>query len=1042
MADYLLQLETLLKQVSSADTTKIRDATNTLKSDFFSRPECVPALTELASRSADPAIRQLAAVELRKHLAKQWPAVDPATQDGIRKHLLEHIVVEPNNLVRHALARAISAIAKLDLPDNKWPDLLPFLYQCCQSPNVAHREVGVYALYTLFETIADALQNEIKQMFVIFTHTINDPESKEVRVTTMQALGKVAEFVETDSTEDVKLFRDLIPPMVKVLQQCLEDGDEPSLKKGFEVLESLLLLDAPILSKHLGDLITFVCTVAGNTQYDDSLRLMPLNFLLLVIMYKKGKLQKLKLVQPMVAGILPIAAESDPDDADDDSPSRIALQIISQLATNLPPQQVFPVVMEQIGQYSQQPDPRFRKAAMMGFAVLVDGSADYMRAKVDELLPFIVRGLQDPEVLVRRAACIALGALAEELSEEVAVHHATLLPIVVSLADETNPDIQKQATNALDSMLEGMGDDIVQYLPQLMTKLVMILDTAPPEVKATVTGAIGSTAHAAGEAFRPYFDAVVPRLQAMMALRGVSPDGRPLEIEVSCRGVATDTIGAIADAVGKEAFAPYLEPFMKAAMEGLKMENHRLRECSYCFFATAAKLYEEEFSPFLAVVVAELLKSCKQTDTETEFADENGEIDLGDDDDEENGIVVNSHVAEEKEIAADALGELFVATQSHFMPYVEDSVNALIQLLDHYYPGVRRSAASSLFKFVSTFYKMSNPQPWVAGFPVQVPVHENVTNIAKLAMDRIVKMLEEEEDRMCVIQLGQDFAECLKIVGPILIDGFQEKLLAQILLILNRNHICQLDIDGEVNSAKDASPDEDEQAEYDALTISSASDMLGAMARATGPAFGQAMPTILPQIAKYYKPTRSSSDRSMAVGCMGEITDGLKNGVTPYAVAMLDLLVKALEDEEEDVRSNAIWATGLVLYNAESDLTQLYPLVLQKMQKLFDPESVTNQRDNACGALARMILKAPNAVPVDQALPILVGALPLKRDFEENEPVFQALFSLFRVNNSWVFQNVNQLLPVFQQVLAPPENQLKPPTRAELQELMKALGHA
>ncbi|KAJ3343389.1 hypothetical protein HDU93_008754 [Gonapodya sp. JEL0774] len=1042
MTDFVIQLETLLKQISSSDTSKIRDATNTLKTDYYSRPECIAALTELATRSADPPIRQLAAVELRKQLSAQWAAVDATVQEGIRKHLLEHIIVEPNSLVRHALARAISAIAKIDIPQKQWTELIPFLYQCCQSPNVAHREVGVFALFTLFETIADALQDEIKQMFVIFTHTINDPESKEVRVTTMQALGKVAEFVEADNADDVKLFRDMIPSMVKILQQCLEESDEASLKKGFEVLESLLLLDAPILSKSLGDLISFVCYVAGNTNYDDSLRLMPLNFMLLVILYKKAKLQKLKLVQPIVAAILPIAAENDPEDADDDSPSRIALQIISQLSSNLPPQQVFPVVMEQIVQYSQQADPNFRKAAMMGFAVLVDGSADFIRSKVDDLLPYIIRGLQDPEVVVRRAACIALGALAEELSEEVAAHHATLLPVVVALTDDASAEIQKQSTNALDSMLEGMGEDIIPYLPQLMTKLVAILDTAPPEVKATVTGAIGSTAHAAGESFRPYFEAVVPRIQALMSLRGIAADGKPVDIEISCRGVATDTMGAIADAVGKDAFAPYLKPCMESAMEGLKMDNHRLRECSYCFFATAAKLYEDEFSPFLAVVVSELLKSCKQTDAEADFTDENGEIDLGDDDDAENGIVVNSHVAEEKEIAADALGELFVATQSHYMPFVEESINALIGLLEHYFSGVRRSAASSLFKFVATFYKMSNPQQWVAGFPVQVPVHDNVKNIAKLVMEGIIKMLKEEEDRMCVIQVGQDFAECLKSVGPVLIDGYQEDILTQVVQILDGSHICQLDIDGEENSGDNTSPEEDEQAEYDALTISSASDMLGSIARATGPSFAAALPSILPHVAKYYKATRSSSDRSMAVGCLGEITDGLKGGVTQFAPAILELLVKAIEDEEEDVRSNAIWATGLVLYNTEGDLTQLYALILQKMQRLFDPESVTNQRDNACGALSRMILKAPSAVPLDQALPVLVGALPLKRDYEENEPVFQALFSLFRSNNPWVLQNVNQLLPIFQQVLAPPETQLKPTTRIELQELLKALGHA
>lgn len=43
--------------------------------------------------------------------------------------------------VRRAGANVVSIIAKYAVPAGEWPDLLPFLFQCSQSPQEDHREV-------------------------------------------------------------------------------------------------------------------------------------------------------------------------------------------------------------------------------------------------------------------------------------------------------------------------------------------------------------------------------------------------------------------------------------------------------------------------------------------------------------------------------------------------------------------------------------------------------------------------------------------------------------------------------------------------------------------------------------------------------------------------------------------------------------------------------------------------------------------------------------------------------------------------------------
>ena len=81
-------------------------------------------------------------------------------------------------------------------------------------------------------------------------------------------------------------------------------------------------------------------------------------------------------------------------------------------------------------------------------------------------------------------------------------------------------------------------------------------------------------------------------------------------------------------------------------------------------------------------------------------------------------LEVNSALAVEKEIAADTIGALFLATRNHFFPYVEQCVIELVALLAHYYEGIRKSATESLLELVRIFYELSDPQEWQPGVNV------------------------------------------------------------------------------------------------------------------------------------------------------------------------------------------------------------------------------------------------------------------------------------------------------------------------------------
>lgn len=444
----------------------------------------------------------------------------------------------------------------------------------------------------------------------------------------------------------------------------------------------------------------------------------------------------------------------------------MAFKVLNALASNMPPQQIVPIVMPLVLNYMQNPSPGHRKAAMMGVAVIIEGCAEYITPKLEELLPVVCSGLQDPEIIVRRAACMALSCLAEELPSDISKHHQVIMPLVFNLLNDPNPEVTKHACNALDAILDGLENDVLQYLPMLMEKLVWLLDNANhTETKATAIGAIGSAAHAAGEGFQPYFGEVLPRIRALMSDKN-GGDGAIL------RGVATDTAAAIAEAVGAEMFRPCTQEFMALAVEQLELDSPRLRECSYAFFSVIAGVFGEEFASFLPTIMPFILASCKaeernepNLETEIDLAAEDDD----EDDDDLSALNISSAIADEKEFAADALGELFENTRSHFLPYVEESVQALVEATGHLFDGVRKAALGSLFAYLKTFYSLSHPGDWVPGLPLKYAVHENVQKMIVVVMPAVLTMWGDEDDKMVAVQICQELIQALKLMGPCIV---------------------------------------------------------------------------------------------------------------------------------------------------------------------------------------------------------------------------------------------------------------------------------
>ena len=238
--------------------------------------------------------------------------------------------------------------------------------------------------------------------------------------------------------------------------------------------------------------------------------------------------------------------------------------------------------------------------------------------------------------------------------------------------------------------------------------------------------------------------------------------------------------------------------------------------------------------------------------------------------------------------------------------------------------------------------------------------------------------------------------------------------------------------------------DEDQEvegsSEWDWLIIDTALDVVIGLAAALGAQFSEVWKVFEKPILKFIS-SNEALERSTAVGVVAECIAYMGGAVTPYTSNLLRPLLHRLSDEDKETKSNAAYATGQLCYHSEDANTYLpsYSDILSKLEPLLQMDDA-RLKDNAAGCICRMILAHPDQVPIPDVLPALVNLLPLKEDYEENKPVYQCLRKLYEVSNPTVQELTPKLLPVFQQVLSPPEEQLEPETRQLVEEMVRVLS--
>ena len=774
----------------AANTEQVKAITADLQKNYYSQPESLLLLVEIAITNEDGGVRQLASVQGSRLVLRHWEKIPQDKRALARNHLVEGALKEPTPTIRHSIARLVATIVGADMELGEGDDFLKQLVQLNTSDNVVAREVGSYILYAILEDDPTHFSDHTHQLLQLFQSRIEDPDSKEVRINIIRAIGAILLIIEPDSDpQAVKAMQAFIPSMVNILKATVQAEDEESYKVVFEVFHSYITYDSALLGNHLRDLVDFMMGMAANTDVEEDARSQALAFLIQTVRCRRMKIQGMKdLAAQLMVKAMYVVTELDSDDDEDITPARTAISLIDVLASELPPRQAVVPLLEQFPNFASSDNPKLRMAGMLALGNAAEGAPDFISTQLKQLLPTIVGLLLDSDNEVRHASLVGLIHLAEEMADEMSSHHEQIIDAVLKNleaasqggADKKNISIIRCACGALDTLGDGIDTKIMaQYGPNLLGPMIRLIEHNDYGVKAAAASAIGAIASSMEDDFKPYFKDVMKTLGNYVTIKDS-------EEAMELRSATCDSLGRIAISVGGETFQPYVVDLMTASEEALSLDNARLKETSFILWSNLSKVYKEEFAHFLpgafqglftsleleeeeinlpgidlsqlgdgAVVVGGKRVKVKAPDSQDDLTIATGGEDEWDDIDnleDLEDLDATTAVAQEQEIALDVLGDVISnsCNQQNLEAYVEKTIETVVPFAEHTYEGCRKSAISTLWRTYARVFQTWQEGAgvkWQPGMPAKPEPPASIITIAQALQKATMSIWSDDMER-------------------------------------------------------------------------------------------------------------------------------------------------------------------------------------------------------------------------------------------------------------------------------------------------------
>ncbi|XP_071699864.1 uncharacterized protein [Rutidosis leptorrhynchoides] len=1000
-------------------------------------------LGQLLQLSPHMEARAMSAILLRKQLTQDdsliWNRLSPSTQSSLKSILLTCVQQEEAKTIMKKLCDTISELASTILPDNGWPELLPFMFQCVSSDSVKLQESAFLIFAQLSQYIGETLIPHIKHLHGVFLQCLTTSGSSDVRIA---ALSAVINFIQCLSSSDRDRFQDLLPAMMTTLTEALNGGQEATAQEALELLIELAGSEPRFLRRQLVEVVGSMLQVAEAETLEEGTRHLAIEFVITLAEARErapGMMRKLPQFISRLFGILlqmlldiedePAwhTAENEDEDAGESSNYSVGQECLDRLAIALGGNTIVPVASEQLPVLLAAPEWQKHHAALIALAQVAEGCSKVMIKNLEQVVSMVLNSFQDAHPRVRWAAINAIGQLATDLGPDLQVqYHQRVLPALATAMDDFhNPRVQAHAASAVLNFSENCTPDILTpYLDGIVSKLLVLLQNGKQMVQEGALTALASVADSSQEHFQKYYDAVMPYLKAIL-VNANDKANRML------RAKAMECISLVGMAVGKEKFREDAKQVMEVLMslQGSQMETDD-PTTSYMLQAWArlCKCLGQDFLPYMSVVMPPLLLSAQlKPDVIITSADSDNDIDESDDESMETitlgdkRIGIKTSVLEEKATACNMLCCYADELKEGFYPWIDQVAPTLVPLLKFYFHEEVRKAAVSAMPELLRSAKLAIEKGLAQG--------RNESYIKQLSdyiVPSLVEALHKEPDTEICASMLDALNECIQVSGPLLDENQVRSIVDEIKHVITASSSRKTER-AERAKAEDFDAEEGELLKEENEQEEEVFDQIGEILGTLIKTFKASFLPFFDEISSYLMPMwgkdKTAEERRIAICIFDDVAEQCREAALKYYDTYIPFLLEACNDENPDVRQAAVYGLGVC---AEYGGTVIKPLVGESLSRLnvvirhpnaLQPENVMAY-DNAVSALGKICQFHRDSIDSTQIVPAWLSCLPIKGDLIEAKAVHELLCSMVERSDTALLGPNNQYIPKIVAVFA------------------------
>ncbi|KAL9233010.1 hypothetical protein vseg_008055 [Gypsophila vaccaria] len=1065
------QFETLISHLMSTNNDVRSHAESLYNLCKQQHPDTLSLkLATLLQSSPHPEARAMAAILLRKLLTRDdsfiYPQLSGPTQSSLKSILLSCLHSEDTKTILRKLSDTISELAATIVPENNWPELLPFMFQCVTSDNPKLREMSLLIFAQLAQYVGESvLIPHLSTLHNVFLQCLGGGSTSDVRIAALSATINFIQCLNTSLDRD--RFQDLLPPMMQTLTEALNSGQEATAQEALELLIDLAGTEPRFLRRQLTDVVGAMLQISEAETLEEGTRHLAIEFVITLAEARErapGMMRKLPQFIQRLFGILMKMlldieddqvwhnAVSEDEDAGETSNYSVAQECLDRLAMALGGNTIVPVAYELLPAFLAAPEWQKHHAALICLAQIAEGCSKVMIKNLDRVVPMVLNSFQDPHPRVRWAAINAIGQLSTDLGPDLQTqyHHLVLPALASAMDDFQNPRVQAHAASAVLNFSENCTPEILTpYLDGIVSKLLVLLQNGKPMVQEGALTALASVADSSQELFQKYYDVVMPYLKAIL-VNATDKANRML------RAKSMECISLVGMAVGKEKFREDAKQVMEVLMQlqGSQMEADD-PTTSYMLQAWArlCKCLGQDFLPYMSVVMPPLLHSAQlKPDVTISNADSDADIDESDDESIETITVgdkrigIKTSVLEEKATACNMLCCYVDELKEGFFPWIDQVAGILVPLLKFYFHEEVRKAAVSAMPELLLSAKLAIEKGLGQG--------RNEAYLKQLSdyiIPPLVEALNKEPEVEICSSMLDALKECVQVAGPLLDESQVRSIVNEIKHVITASSMRKADR-AERAKAEDFDAEEgellNEENEQEEELFDQVGDCLGTLIKTFKASFLPFFDELSSYLTPMWGKDKTPEERRIVICIFDDVVEHCRESAHRYYDTFLPFLLEACNDDDPDVRQAAVYGLGVC---AELGGSVFKPLVGESLSRLnavirhpnaAHPENVM-ACDNAISALGKICQFHRDSIDAAQIVPMWLNSLPIKGDLIEAKVVHEQLCSMVERSDGDLLGPNNQYLPkivaVFAEILCAGKDLATEQTASRMINLLRQL---